>query len=425
MASIKRVTHKSGRVVYRIAICMGYDSSGNKLVKNMTCPVDQSATPGQQKKEALRFAMIMEDRIKYGYSTGPNKELFEDFARQWLANVKSDLAYGTYVGYEHLLIDRIIPYFKGYRVSHIRTADIEAFYRVLAQEYAPGTIRRYGSVLSCIFKTARRWNLIEDDPCRYAQKPKGIRDSEDLRYFTPSQVLMFLRSLDLTYDTSRSGRRYVVSGQYKVFYALSLFCGFRKGETLALRWEDIDYRTQEISINKSIGRTENGFDYKAPKNMASVRKVPFPDCVLTLLNIYRMEYDALQHNLGDKWSGKGNLFIQADGKLMGPNTPYQHFVRHLEHYNQWVQDHSQQARDQGLEMLPVIPLHGLRHSCATLLNYLEVNIVDISKYLGHANCSTTMDIYAHSFAAQKQATCNKLNEFIQTNHTFGIPGHCL
>lgn len=172
MASIKRVTHKNGRVVYRITICMGYDSGGNKLVKNMTCPVDQSATPSQQKKEAMKYAMNMEDRIKYGYSAGPNQELFEDFARQWLINVKSNLAYGTYVGYEHLLNNRIIPYFRGYKVSHIRTADIEAFYRILAQEYAPGTIRRYANVLSCIFKTARRWNLIEDEPCRYAQSPK-------------------------------------------------------------------------------------------------------------------------------------------------------------------------------------------------------------------------------------------------------------
>ena len=100
---------------------------------------------------------------------------------------------------------------------------------------------------------------------------------------------------------------------------------------------------------------------------------------------------------------------------MGQNTTYQHFVKHLKRYNQWVRDYPEMAEAGGFEELPVIPLHGLRHSCATLLNYLEVNIVDISKYLGHANCSTTMDIYAHSFEAQKQAACNKLNAFIQTN----------
>lgn len=415
MASVKRVTHKSGRVVYRIAIYLGYDRNGNKMVKNLTCPVNQSATPRQQEKEALRYAMTMEDRIKYGYDLNSGKESFEDFSREWLQNVKNNLAYGTYIGYEHLLTDRILPYFKGYRISHIRTADIEAFYRTLADEYSPGTIRRYANVLSCIFKTARRWNLIEDNPCRYAQKPRKRKENGELRYFTPQQVLVFLKSLNLSYDVVGQPKPYTVPTQYKVFYTLSLFCGFRKGETLALQWEDINFDTREISVTKSIGRTEKGFDYKEPKNASSIRKVPFPDSILALLVSYRKEYDARKLDMGDSWAGNGNLFVQSDGSLMGQNTTYQHFVKHLKRHNQWVKDYPQQAKSQGLEELPIIPLHGLRHSCATLLNYLEVNIVDISKYLGHANCSTTMDIYAHSFEAQKQAACNKLNEFIRMN----------
>ena len=92
---------------------------------------------------------------------------------------------------------------------------------------------------------------------------------------------------------------------------------------------------------------------------------------------------------------------------------YQYFVRHLKRYNQWVEENPEKARLKGLERLSMIPLHGLRHSCATLLNYLDVNIIDISRYLGHANCSTTMNIYAHSFEAQKQAASDKLNEFIR------------
>ena len=52
MASVKRVVHKNGRVVYRIVVCLGYDKKGNKLVKNMTYSVNQSATPKQQEREA-------------------------------------------------------------------------------------------------------------------------------------------------------------------------------------------------------------------------------------------------------------------------------------------------------------------------------------------------------------------------------------
>lgn len=403
MASIKRVKHKNGRVVYRIVICLGYDKTGRKLVKNLTYAVDQSVTARQQEKEALKYALDLEEKIKYGHDLDARKVLFGDFAHTWLDSVKGDLAHGTYVGYEQLLRSRILPYFKAYKIAYIRTSDIEAFYRTLADEYAAGTIRRYANVLNCIFETARRWNIMESNPCRGAQKPKQKPEKEKLRYFTPSQSVIFLKSL------SR------VPAQYKVFYALSLLCGLRKGETLALKWEDIDFEKREIFVSKSVGKTEHGFDYKEPKTLTSVRRIPFSESMFSILKEYRQQYEQQMKNAGDQWKGKGNLFVQCDGKLMGHNTAYQRFVKHLNDYNQWIREHPGEAQKEGLEELPVITLHGLRHSCATMLNYLEVNIVDISKYLGHADCSTTLNIYAHSFEVQKRAACNKLDAFLQSN----------
>lgn len=429
MASLKRVTHKNGRVVYRIVICLGYDGQGNKRVRNFTYPVNQSLPPRQQEKEALKYAMNMEDKIKYGYDIDSGKIMFEDFACQWLDSVRDNLAYGTYVGYEQLLRSRILAYFKEYKMANIRTLDIEAFYRTLARDYSAGTIKRYVNVLNCIFRAAGRWNVIESSPCQYAQKPKKIQGGEGLRYFTPQQSLMFLKSLNMSYNikcskrwadesgklirVSEYEREYRVSTQFKLFFTLSIFCGFRKGETLALHWSDIDLEHQNVSISKAVGRTENGFDYKEPKNSSALRRIPLPQKVCGLLEDYKKEYDSRKLSLGDKWKGDGSLFIQADGKRMGHTTTYQYFVRHLQRYNQWVRDNPQKAQSESLEELPHIPLHGLRHSCATLLNYLQVNIVDISKYLGHANCSTTMNIYAHSFEAQRQAASDKLNNFMQ------------
>ena len=96
-------------------------------------------------------------------------------------------------------------------------------------------------------------------------------------------------------------------------------------------------------------------------------------------------------------------------------TPYQYFTKHLHRYNEWVQNNPDKAKAEGLEELPIIPLHGLRHSCATLLNYLEVNIIEISKTLGHSTCSTTMNIYAHSFEEQQEEVATKVNEFLRLN----------
>ena len=75
---------------------MGYDK-GKKLVKNLTYSVNQSATPKQQEREAKKYAMDMEDKLKYGYDFNAEKMSFEDFANKWLESVKDDLAYGTYI----------------------------------------------------------------------------------------------------------------------------------------------------------------------------------------------------------------------------------------------------------------------------------------------------------------------------------------
>ena len=338
MASVKRVEYKSGRVVYRIVICQGYDKKGNKLVKNLTYSVNQSATPKQQEREAKKYAMDMEDKLKYGYDYNAEKMSFEDFAYKWLESVKDNIAYGTYAGYKQVLESRIIPYFKGDKIAHIKTPHIEAFYRTLVDDYSAGTIKRFANVLNLIFKTAKRYSMIENNPCQDAQKPKRKDEDEGLKFFTPKQALMFMKSLDMSYEVTYKGHQriddtgkpyyvneytesYTVPTQYKVFFTLSLFCGFRKGETLALHWNDIDFKEKKISISKSVGMTENGFDYKEPKTKKSVRKVSIPDDVIPLLKQYHFEYIQTRFSHGTAWQGDlsngGNLFIQADGKAYG------------------------------------------------------------------------------------------------------------
>ncbi len=429
MASVKRVQHKSGRVVYRIVICLGYDNKGNKLVKNLTYSVNQSATPKQQEKEALKYALEMEDKVKYGYDFNAEKMSFEDFTEKWLESVKDELAYSTYECYCVQLNNRILPYFKTYKLANIKTPIIEAYYKTLVPDYSHATIKKHANILSGMFRTAIRWGMIEVNPCYNARIPKTDDEEAKLKYFTPEQALMFLKSLYLEYETTCKAHDRVdsagethhvddytkvltVDTQYKVFYTLSVYCGFRKGETLALHWDDIDFEKREISITKSVGRTENGDGLKKPKTKTSIRKVTFPIQIVPLLKQYRTEYNLLRLRLGSAWKGNGNLFIRDDGQLMGRNTPYQVFTAHLKRYNQWVKKNPTEAKLKGFEELPIIPLHGLRHSCATLLNSLDVNIIDISELLGHSQSSTTMNIYAHSFEQQKKKAANKLEEFL-------------
>ena len=433
MASISRKEKKNGEVVYRIQISLGYDTkTGKRIPKVITFKPNQKSTPKQQEKEAQKYAMEWEEKLKNGDSYEGEEMGFDEYATKWLEYMKSDITYATYENYVRTVNDKLIPFFGNKKIAQIRTPLIEMFYKTLVGNYANGTIKKIATVLSGMFRTAVRWQLIQVNPCRDAKIPKNKDEESSLKYFTPEQSLMFLRSLDMSFETIVKGHQriddtgipYLVADytethklplQLKVFFTLSLYCGFRKGETLALHWSDIDFDNNEIHISKSVGKGEHGAVIKKPKTATSVRTVTFPNEIAPLLKQYKLEYNTYRLSIGSEWKGNGNLFTQWNGELMDRSTPYQSFKRHLKRYNNWVSKNKDEAQKQGFELLPIIPLHGLRHSCATLLNYLQVNIIDISKILGHAKSSTTMDIYAHSFEKQNKEAANRLNDFIIEN----------
>lgn len=432
MASLKKNVKKNGEVVYRIQITL-YDKVTHKSnAKVITFKPNQSSTPKQQEKEAQKYAMEWEDKLKNGENYEGEEMSFADFAEKWLESRKEELAYSTYVGYVHIVNNKIVPALGQYKVARIKPPMIENFYKSLVGSLANDSIQKVKNVLSGMFRTAVRWQMIQVNPCRDAKVAKNKDEETTLKYFTPEQSLMFLRSLDMEFETvirgheriDDTGKPYFVADytesrklplQLKVFYTISLYCGLQKGETLALHWNDIDFENHTISISKSVGKGEEGAVIKKPKTPTSIRTVTFPDDMTHLLKQYRSEYNQYRFSLGTAWQGDGNLFIQDDGKLMGRSTSYQAYKRHIRRYNEWVRENPEEAKKGGYEVLPEIPLHGLRHSCATLLNYLKVNIIDISKILGHAKSSTTMDIYAHSFKEQNTEAANKLNDFLLNN----------
>lgn len=430
MASIKKLTTQKG-VSYKITVSNGYDIHGKKIVKSTTYKPDSKLTPKQQEKAVEKFAMEFEEKVKNGESFDGDKMSFDLFAEKWLEDMKESLTYRTFTYYKMNVNNRIVPFFRGYFVSKIRTPMVESFYKELAKKYKYASIKKCDVVLSSMFTTAIRWGLIDTNPCTKAKLPKMDKPKNELKFFTPEQSLQFLASLERTYETTYKGhqrvddtgipytvRDYVESRtiptQYKVFFNIALFCGLRRNEILALHWDDINFEERIITVNKSVTKTELGVGVKDPKTVTSIREVPFPGEMVPLLKQYRKEYNLKRFSLGSYWKGEENLFIRDDGSLMGEGTPYQYFRKHIKRYNSWVTT-SEEAKEKGCIVLPLIPLHGLRHSCATLLNYLDVNIIDISNILGHARTSTTMNIYAHSFEKQKRVASDKIDEFIRMN----------
>ncbi len=430
MPNIRRIENK--RVAaYKIRICRGYDEKNKKIVETFTYHPDPAASLRQQEKDATRYALELEEKIKFGTSFNSKKMTFEAFAADWLKRRQNEVSFNTYKGNEMMLRTRVIPYFRTYKLSKIKLPIVESFLLTLIESSSQSTIQKYNMLLNSMFKTAVRWGMIEKNPCENVKLPKSKKGTSDIKFFTPEQARAFLASLDIEFELTYkghsriddTGKPYTVADyterrgmpmQLKVFFYIAMTCGMRRGEILALHWDDIDFSKKTIRISKSVTKTADGVTCKAPKTATSVRTIPLPELIVPLLMQYRVDYNAFQMSLGDKWRGKGNMFTQADGKLMGMHTPYQRLVSHIERYNDWIERVNEDLPqdEKKLERLPKIPFHGLRHTCATLLNDMGTSISIISKILGHAQTSTTMNIYAHSFESQLREASNNMDGFL-------------
>lgn len=263
--------------------------------------------------------------------------------------------------------------------------------------YSPTTIKRVHALISSILNTAVKWNVVLENPCERVSPPKQRRDADSIQFFTLEETGLFLAAVDAALAAGR------IHTQHKVFFHLALFCGLRRGELVALTWADFDFNRCTVSITKSTGLVDGKPFTKAPKNKTSSRTVSVPESVMMLVRNYQREQYRLRLSLGSYWKGNNYVFIQADGKQMYPSTPYSVFKDVIHRHNQMASD---------AELLPDIPLHGLRHTSATLLISQNVDIRTVSGRLGHAQTSTTMNIYSHQLQSMDEKAAGTLENLL-------------
>ena len=126
---------------------------------------------------------------------------------------------------------------------------------------------------------------------------------------------------------------------------------------------------------------------KVPKTRNSYRLISIPHSITQQLQQWKLEQTRYRLKVGAYWQGDNWIFTQDNGKMMSYYTPYSALQDILNHYN---------ADKAEVDKLPMIPFHDLRHTSATLLIAGHEDAKTVSARLGHAETSTTLNIYAHS-----------------------------
>lgn len=435
MASIQ----KRGNA-YLITISQEIDHEGKRKRITKTYHPDLELTPAKQRKAAEAFAVLLEKKIEAGETLEGEKVTFKAFSEEWLEQVgKPSLEPSTYTKSKKVLERQIFPHIGHKKIGKVSKRDIVAMFNAIIEEgyqskgekhqYQYKTLRRILNIVNIVFKTAVEWGVIEKNPCEHYKIPNTVPRPEKIKAFTPEQAKAFLAALDTefishcnertrvdgngdAYTVQAYDTKYKLPFQFAVFFAVCLYGGLRRGETISLTWEDIDFERNIIHVTKATGKAPGqprGQYLKAPKTENSIRDVTVPQTVITMLKKLKQQQNAYRLSLGDQWqishdeNGKPLHFIftQANGLQMYLDTPSQRFTKFIEDYNRTVPED---------EQLPKITLHGLRHTMATLLIAEKIEISTVSGRLGHADISTTLDVYTHFLKERDTAAAATLEK---------------
>lgn len=339
------------------------------------------------KKDAEREALTQMGSAMRGTYVDPSKETVGHFLVRWLTDyVDPSLALRTRLRYRDVVEHDLIPHLGSLPLQHLRPSHIvatEGALRVSGNRktggpLAPATVRKVHNVLHRALSHAVAWQVIAINPAAAVDRP-SVRASTP-RTLTSEQARTLLEAL----ETHRFG----------LPLRTALLCGLRLSELLALRWSDIDWTGGRVLVLQSLDSRHDGVvRFKETKTHRSARPVSIPPQLLHALREHKKSQARRRLLVGEAWTDLDLVFATDRGQPLTSGWVRKSFYRLLD------------ALD-----IPRMPLHGLRHTMATLMLAAGEHPKVVSERLGHSNPSFTLTVYGHVVPGMHEGASQRLEE---------------
>lgn len=392
MANIQERRNKDGKLIsYSIRVHRGRDSEGKQLKPfSTTFEVPEGWTEARAVKEASKQAVIFEKQCKEG--TAPDsKQTFGVYAEYVIAlKERSGVKHSTINRYKSLLV-RVNQGIGHIKIGDIRPQHLNKLYEELAGDkvnqktggkLSNKTIMEHHRFISTVMTQAEKEMLIPYNPARKATPPKIKRT--EANHFQIDEVEKIIECLE--------GEPL----KWKTMTYMLMLTGCRRGELLGLKWGSIDFKNNQIKIENNLLYTAQKGIYEETTKTGKTRLVKLPQETMDLLKQYQVWYkeqrllNGDRWQSGEKWKGNNFVFVQETGEPMHPDS-----------ITIWLKRFSERHG------LPRINPHAFRHTFASILISKGIDIVTVSKTLGHEKVSTTTDIYAELMkqASEEASEC--------------------
>ena len=330
--------------------------------------IERYAKTWKEAKEKLK--QLIRENEQGSLVTERNQKL-KDYLDDWLKMRRDSHAIKTttYVSYNSYIHRNVIPELGNITLQQLTGTHIQKLYTLLRNRgISSNTIHLIHTILSVALNDAVKWHRIMFNPCKHLTAPRAQKT--EMKYITHEQAMQLLEA----------AKGYRIENI--ILLAVSL--GLRRGEILGLHWDDIDFVQDKLYVRRTVSYIppQDGAQHMYletdPKTATSKRTIILPAFIQEALKTHRSFQLQERLKAGEAWEQNNLVFCSSLGKHVKPSSLRDQFKCALEKAS-----------------LPDMRFHDLRHSAATILLSMGVNIKVIQELLGHANISITLDIYSH------------------------------
>jgi integrase len=289
----------------------------------------------------------------------------ERFLEQWLTSRNSSLRVRSREAYAAIIRRHLVPAIGRVRLEKLTPGHVQSMLDArLAAGLSARSVLAVRIVLVAALKQGLRWGMVSRNVAELVSGPRAV--NAEMKVLSPEQARQFLIACR--------------GDELEALYWLALSTGLRRGELLALKWQDLDFERGVLSVRRALGRsTSEGIIIAEPKTPQGRRTVHLSAPVIAVLRAHRKAQLERRLQVGPEWQEADFLFTTGIGTTMDPSSLGKSFKAMLTK-----------------AQLPAVRFHDLRHSAATIALSQGVHPKIVSEMLGHSKISLTLDVYSHS-----------------------------
>ncbi|MDO0972096.1 recombinase [Staphylococcus sp. HMSC063F03] len=383
MASYDQISNKNWR--YRISLGKNPQTGKYEYI---------SKTGFKRKSDAKHQAEMIERQLRNGDYIAPSTSTFTQVADDWLKQYSNEVKIST-VRVREKAIYHALERFGTYPIQSIKKHDYQTFVDDMTAQFSKNYVDSIVASTNMIFKYAYDMKLIKTLPTEGIKRPKKKMTVEKLEGNELRQK--FLEKDELFEFLQVAKYQHAPLNSFEVFTTLA-YTGMRAGELIALKWSDIDFDNNTISITKTYYNPNNNkkkYQILTPKTESSIGKISVDANVIQLLKDYKV-------NVQDKW--KNELYVDNDF-VFTDNNGYPLVIKKI---SQWIHSIMKQTN-----INKNISTHSFRHTHCALLIEAGVHIKEIQERLRHKDINTTMNIYAKITNSYKKDASQKFSQLME------------